>query len=76
MASDWLPFGTLGRPHGTQGELVLRLHNVSASATGVPSKQVRLSHGRVTRELVVSGMRQVPGGVLVRFDGITDRNAA
>ncbi len=76
MASDWPPFGTLGRPHGTRGELVLRPHNVAASATGVPSKQVRLSHGQVTRELVVSDIRQVPGGALVRFDGITDRNAA
>jgi 16S rRNA processing protein RimM len=76
MASDWLPFGTLGRPHGTQGELVLRPHNARASANGLPSKLVRLANGEVTRELVVSGIREVPGGYLVRFQDIADRSTA
>jgi 16S rRNA processing protein RimM len=78
MGTDWLPFGILGRPHGTNGELLLHPHN--ATAAGSPgmllSSRVRLTGGDVTRELAARSARHVPEGYLVAFEGVADREAA
>jgi 16S rRNA processing protein RimM len=76
MASDWLPFGTVGRPHGTRGEIHLRAYS------GAPAEQltlpcpVRIVRSEGSTELVLAVARRVPDGYLVRFDGVADREAA
>jgi 16S rRNA processing protein RimM len=78
MASDFLPFGILRRPHGRNGEILLHPHNdVAAGATGAdfPSR-VRLTGGDAPRELVAVAVRRVPAGYLLCFEGIADRQAA
>jgi 16S rRNA processing protein RimM len=75
MGSDWLPFGTLGRPHGTRGELHLRLHGGTSSELA-PSCPIRLQGANGSSEVTLASVRQVPNGYLVRFDGVTDRDAA
>ena len=78
MASDLLPFGLLRRPHGTTGEILLEPY---AGARGrpaewrLPSRLFVAGPGSETEMAVVSA-RNTPGGYLVRFDGIGDRDAA
>ncbi len=77
MASDWLPFGILRRPHGTQGEILL--HPWNDGAPGAPaalSARVRLTPAQVVRELEVAAARPVREGYLVRFAGVADRDSA
>jgi 16S rRNA processing protein RimM len=77
MASDWLPFGILRRPHGTQGEILLHPWNDGApgARAAVPAR-VRLTHGQVARELEIAAARPVREGWLVRFAGVADRESA
>jgi 16S rRNA processing protein RimM len=77
MASDWLPFGILRRPHGTQGEILLHPWNDGApgARAAVPAC-VRLTRGRVVREIETTAARPVREGYLVRFAGVADRESA
>jgi 16S rRNA processing protein RimM len=74
MASEWLPFGILGRPHGRNGEILLHPHNVHGVERRdfVLPSLVRLSD----RELEVASSRPVPEGYLLRFCGVEDRESA
>lgn len=74
MASEWLPFGTLGRPHGTKGEILLHPYNPGGVERGqfVLPSLVRLAD----QELEIASARPVQEGYLVRFAGIADREAA
>jgi 16S rRNA processing protein RimM len=74
MASNWLPFGILRRPHGTQGEILL--HPWNHGAPGDVPARVRLIRGEVVRELETVAARPVREGYLVRFAGVTDRDSA
>jgi 16S rRNA processing protein RimM len=76
MASDWLPFGLLGRPHGTKGEILLHPYNDAATGSTVLQTRVRLTVGEEVRELQATAARQVQKGYLVCFEGIMDRDAA
>jgi 16S rRNA processing protein RimM len=75
MPLDWLPFGILGRPHGTKGELRLYLHPGSGQAAELPSR-VRLVGKGDSREVGLDSARPVQDGFLVRFAGIGDRESA
>jgi 16S rRNA processing protein RimM len=81
MESQWLPFGILRRPHGTSGEIPLLPFNVGASQGVVPVPPVRVRLARAQQlsevsEVTLVACRQVHVGFLVRFDGITSREAA
>jgi 16S rRNA processing protein RimM len=78
MASEWLPFGILRRPHGTSGEIPLLPFNVEDSAGIVPVPPVRvcLVRGEKSVEANLVACRPVHVGFLVRFEGITTREAA
>jgi len=78
MPSDWLPFGVLGRPHGTKGELRLHLHagGGQGAVNRVLPPRVRLVAEGDSREIGVEGARRTPEGYLVRFEGIADRQSA
>lgn len=75
MSADWLPFGRLGRVHGTRGEIHLRAHSGRPAERLVVPCPVRLTGGGAERELVLVGVRTVPDGYLARFDGLTDRES-
>jgi 16S rRNA processing protein RimM len=78
MESEWLPFGILRRPHGTSGEIPLLPFNAGASQGVVPVPPVRvvLARAQEVSEVTMVACRQVHAGFLVRFDGITSREAA
>lgn len=76
MATDWLPFGILGRPHGTKGEILLHPYNDTAVGRAVPPTRVRLIGGDVVREIFATATRQAGKGYLVCFEGIADRESA
>jgi 16S rRNA processing protein RimM len=77
MGSDWLPFGILRRPHGGKGEILLHPYNGAAGRSedlGLLPR-VRVAGAGKARELLVAASRPVPGGYLVRFEGIADRES-
>jgi len=78
MASEWLPFGVLRRPHGIAGEIPLHPYNVDGSraAAPVPPVRVRLFRGPEVTEANLVACRPVHAGFLVRFEGIATRDAA
>jgi 16S rRNA processing protein RimM len=78
MESEWLPFGILRRPHGTSGEIPLLPFNAGAAqdVVPVPPVRVRLARAQEVSEATLVACRQVHVGFLVRFDGITSREAA
>ena len=78
MASEWLPFGILRRPHGTSGEIPLLPFNVGASegVVPVPPVRVRLARAQEVTEANLVACRLVHVGFLVRFEGIATREAA
>lgn len=80
MEAEWLPFGILRRPHGTSGEIPLLPFNAGAGQGVVPIPPLRVRLARAqdedVREATLVACRQVHVGFLVRFDGITSREAA
>lgn len=81
MDSEWLPYGILRRPHGTSGEIPLLPFNAGASQGVVPVPPVRVLLARAQEvsevsEVTMVACRHVHAGFLVRFDGITSREAA
>ena len=77
MGSGWLPFGTLGRPHGTKGEILLCPFNregagIAASALPLP---VQVAKAEECAAADIVAVRPVRGGFLVRFAGAESREA-
>ena len=69
--------GRLGRPHGVQGEI--RAHPTGPTLGGVrPGDRVVLvrSDGSTQRDIGVEEIRATSGALLVRFAGISTREAA
>lgn len=75
MSADWLPFGMLGRPHGTRGEIHVRSYSGGPAERLVVPSPVRVTGAGVERALVLASVRAVPDGYLARFDGLPDREA-
>ncbi|MBX3132519.1 MAG: 16S rRNA processing protein RimM [Gemmatimonadaceae bacterium] len=78
--------GRIRRPHGVRGELVVDVMTDEPGAIFAPGRRVfqgthdgELSvdpRTRAPRELVVSSLRPIKDGWLMRFDGINDRTEA
>ena len=73
MGSDWLPFGILRRPHGTQGEILLHPYSGAPAKMAALPPVLRVGQPGKTRELTVGASRIVADGYLVRFEGLDDR---
>jgi 16S rRNA processing protein RimM len=71
VAAAGLELGRVGRPHGVRGEVVVMLDTDRPERT-TPGAVLRAGD----RTLVVASARPHQGRWLVRFEGITDRNAA
>jgi 16S rRNA processing protein RimM len=72
---DSLLLGIIGRPHGLDGEMTLRSHNVrGADLGGVPELIFERGEAREIRRLRTA--RRRADGWLVRVDGIDSRELA
>jgi 16S rRNA processing protein RimM len=83
MANDpaHLVVGHLSKPHGTRGELVVWPLTDRPEEVFAPGRRLLLGTdageaGHPTREVVVEASRPHKRGVLIRLEGVTDRNAA
>ena len=66
----------VARPHGTSGELRLRVFNPDSDLLARrPPLRLVCADGSV-KNIQVRSMRHVPGAVLVRLAGVTDRDQA
>jgi len=73
---DALRIGRVTRAHGLKGELEVRLDwPDSRSLLEAPRLLLSLADG-VTQSHSIAGKRQTPKGILVRLEGVGDRNAA
>jgi 16S rRNA processing protein RimM len=77
MGSGWLPFGTLGRPHGTKGEILLCPFNKEGA--GIAASQlplaVRVVKGEECAAADIVAVRPVHAGFLIRFAGAESRES-
>jgi 16S rRNA processing protein RimM len=71
LGAAGLELGRIGRPHGIKGEVVVTLHTDRPERT-TPGAVLRAGD----RTLIVASARPHQGRWLVRFEGITDRDAA
>jgi 16S rRNA processing protein RimM len=71
LGATGLELGRIGRPHGIKGEVVVTLHTDRPERT-TPGAVLRAGD----RTLIVASARPHQGRWLVRFEGITDRDAA
>jgi 16S rRNA processing protein RimM len=78
VLTDWIAFGSVGRPHGLRGEVNFRPFNDAAADLGeVPLPlTVRLVREGVPRELKLVQARPAGQGLLLRLEGIEDRDQA
>jgi 16S rRNA processing protein RimM len=68
-----LVVGRIGRPHGLRGEVSVVVRTDSPEQRFAPGSVFRLSAGRL---LTVAGTRWHRGSLLVRIEGVEDRDAA
>ncbi|MDD5308321.1 MAG: ribosome maturation factor RimM [Deltaproteobacteria bacterium] len=67
--------GVVGRPHGLRGEANVRLHNDKSDILGRVSTVV-LATAAGEEHLAVVGVKRKGEGVIVRFEGVDDRDDA
>ena len=71
-----VPLAEVARPHGVAGELRLKVYNPASDLLlRRPPVTLRLPDGS-TREARIAAARPVDKAILIRLDGVTDRNAA
>ena len=70
---DRLVVGRVGRPHGLRGEVVVSVRTDFPDQRFAPGTRFALDGGR---SLEVADVRWHSGTLLVRFDGVADRNRA
>jgi 16S rRNA processing protein RimM len=77
MGSRWLPFGSLGRPHGTKGEILLFPFNTAGAGlneSDLPLR-VRVVKAEESVEANIVAFRPVHRGFLVRFADAESRES-
>jgi 16S rRNA processing protein RimM len=67
--------GILGRPHGVRGEITLRLYNAGSDAVDDAASLI-LERDGVRASRAVEGVRPAAQGLIVKLEGIDDRDAA
>jgi 16S rRNA processing protein RimM len=75
-AERYVALAEVARPHGVRGELRLKIYNPDSEVLlGRPA--IRLASGEgETRPARLESVRRVPGALLVRLEGVSDREAA
>jgi 16S rRNA processing protein RimM len=78
VSRELIAFGTVGRPHGLRGESSLRPYNGDGAdlAQAELPLGVRLVQGDVPREIALVAVRAAGQSLLVRFEGVEDRDQA
>jgi 16S rRNA processing protein RimM len=71
--ADRLVVGRVGRPHGLRGEVVVSVRTDFPDQRFAPGTRFEVPGGRSLR---VADTRWHSGTLLLRFDGVADRNAA
>ncbi|MBV9313225.1 MAG: ribosome maturation factor RimM [Pseudonocardia sp.] len=71
--SQAIVVGKIGRPHGLRGEVVVAVHTDSPDERFASGAEFDVGAGRRLR---VAGTRWQSGMLLVRFDGVSDRDSA
>ena len=74
--TKFVALAVVARPHGVRGELRLKVHNPDSDLLE-QQRRVRLvtADGDV-RTVRIKSTRKVPGALLVRLEGVNDRDAA
>jgi 16S rRNA processing protein RimM len=72
---DTVVLGAVGKPHGVNGELWLRPHNVHGRSFEGLREVLVVKDGAATPYAIVA-VRAAEGGALVRLAGVTTREAA
>lgn len=76
MARRYVPVAEVARPHGIQGELRLKLYNQDSDLLlQRPEVKLELADG-TAREVSIHTARDVNKALLVKFTGVTTRDAA
>jgi 16S rRNA processing protein RimM len=73
--TELVEIGRVKKAHGLLGEVGIKLH-YSHSEALFQVEEVELDKAGTTRRLRVEGVRATPKGLLVKFAGIDDRDAA
>lgn len=77
MASDALAIvGLVRNAQGIRGEVVIEPLTDAPDAVFASGRRVLAGEGQAQREMIVAGTRPFKGGLMVKFEGIDDRNAA
>jgi 16S rRNA processing protein RimM len=82
MASRLVPIAEIARPHGVKGELRLKVYNEDTELIG-KGRRVTLLRPATAKtpqgeplQKTLTSVRKTEGGLLVRLDGIDDRDVA
>lgn len=70
---DTVVVGRLGRPHGLRGELAVSVRTDAPEERFAVGTEFTVAAGR---RLTVAGTRWHSGTLMLRFDGVSDRDAA
>lgn len=76
IGDDRVLVGEVGRAHGLRGEVKVEVHSDVAERFDRGSELWAVKTGRPASRLTVRQSRPVKGGLLVAFEGITDRDQA
>lgn len=75
-ADDYVALGAVTRPHGIRGELKVKVFNPDSSLLASQRTVRMVMPDDSVREVTVRQRREVPGGLIVRLEGVDDRDAA
>lgn len=72
----YVPLAEVARPHGIQGELRLKVYNEDSDLLLRRPTVLLTSAQGESREVRLESARPTNGAILVRFEGVRDRDAA
>ena len=76
MLEEWVEVGRVGRPHGVGGQVRVFPHHRASPLWRVPNLQLRLVLDGRTLDTTLRALQDQPRHVVLRLDGVSDREAA